>query len=152
VLSSFGNFLGHTYGAHLPIVFIQRAYDVGSHMSRDVPNLGFHRWTEAEVSQFEARHPIGTRPRLALALGLHTGQARQDVVAMGPQHAPNEIFYWIRGKTAEITGTELAIPLHPTLRAIIDATPSEHLTFLVTEFGKPFTAAGFGNWFCDGNP
>jgi hypothetical protein len=29
---------------------------------------------------------------------------------------------------------------------------SEHLTLLVTEFGKPFTAAGSGNWFreqCD---
>jgi integrase len=42
--------------------------------------------------------------------------------------------------------------VHPVLRAIIDATPSSHLTFLVTQFGKPFTAAGFGNWFreqCD---
>jgi hypothetical protein len=34
---------------------------------------GFHRWTEAEIAQFEARHPVGTRPRLALALGLYTG-------------------------------------------------------------------------------
>ena len=25
----------------------------------------------------------------------------------------------------------------------------EHLTFLVTEFGRPFTPAGFGNWFSD---
>jgi len=32
------------------------------------------------------------------------------------------------------------------------ATPSGHLTFLITEFGRPFTPAGFGNWFrarCD---
>jgi hypothetical protein len=38
------------------------------------------------------------------------------------------------------------------LRAIIDATPSGHLTFLITELGKPFAVAGFGNWFreqCD---
>jgi hypothetical protein len=47
---------------------------------------GFHRWTEAEIAQFEARHPIGTKARLAMALGLFTGQARQDVVLMGPQH------------------------------------------------------------------
>ena len=39
--------------------------------------------------------------------------------------------------------------MHPELRKIIDATPSKHLTFLVTEFGAPFTAAGFGNWFRD---
>ena len=45
------------------------------------------------------------------------------------------------------TGTELAIPLHPVLDAIIADTPNEHLTFVMTAFGKPFTAAGFGNWF-----
>jgi integrase len=45
------------------------------------------------------------------------------------------------------TGAALAIPVHADLSAIIDATPSEHLTFLTTQFGKPFTAAGFGNWF-----
>jgi hypothetical protein len=42
------------------------------------------------------------------------------------------------------TSLELEIPVHPE-RAIIDATPSGHLTFLVTEFGKPFAVAGFGN-------
>lgn len=115
-------------------------------------NQGFHRWTEAEIAEFEARHPIGTKPRLALALGLYLGQARQDVVAMGPQHIQNEVLYWLRRKTEETTGLELAIPIHPALRAIIDATPSGHLTFLVTELGKPFAFAGFGNWFreqCD---
>jgi integrase len=114
--------------------------------------LGFHRWTEDEISQFEERHPIGSKARLALALGLYTGQARQDVVAMGPQHIRDGILSWVRGKTERSTGTELAIPVHPNLRAVIDATPSGHLTFLVTEFGKPFAVAGFGNWFreqCD---
>jgi integrase len=55
-------------------------------------------------------------------------------------------------KARPTLGIELAIPIHPTLRTIIDATPSGHLTFLVTEFGKPFAVAGFGNWFrehCD---
>jgi integrase len=67
--------------------------------------LGFHRWTEAEIAQFEARHPIGTKPRLALALGLYTGQARQDVVAIGPQHVRDEVLNWVRGKTERTTGT-----------------------------------------------
>ena len=40
-----------------------------------------------------------------------------------------------------------ALPILPELRAIIDATRSENLTYLVTEFGRPFTANGFGNWF-----
>ena len=47
---------------------------------------GFHTWTEEEIAQFEARHPIGTKPRLALALLLYTGQRRSDVVRMGRQH------------------------------------------------------------------
>jgi integrase len=52
----------------------------------------------------------------------------------------------------EKTGVVLDIPLHAALAAIIAATPSEHLTYLITQFGKPFTSAGFGNWFreqCD---
>ncbi|MGB7835405.1 MAG: tyrosine-type recombinase/integrase, partial [Xanthobacteraceae bacterium] len=61
----------------------------------------------------------------------------------------DEVLHWVRKKTEHTTAIELAIPLHPDLRAIIDATPGHHLTFLVTELGKPFTAAGFGNWFRD---
>jgi integrase len=110
---------------------------------------GFHRWTESEIAQFEERHPVGTKPRLALALGLYTGQARQDVVAMGPQHIANEILNWTRKKTERTTALELQIPIHPKLREAIDGTPSGHLSFLVTEFGRPFSVAGFGNWFRD---
>jgi integrase len=47
------------------------------------------------------------------------------------------------------TGTVLAIPLQPSLRDVIDATPSDHLTFLTTSSGRPFTAGGFTNWFRD---
>ena len=35
------------------------------------------------------------------------------------------------------------------LRDIIDRSPCGDLTFLVTQFGKPFSVAGFGNWFRD---
>src|SRR5690349_6964704 len=42
-----------------------------------------------------------------------------------------------------------AANVHDDLLALIAATPSGHLNFLVTEFGKPFTPAGFGNWFAD---
>jgi Phage integrase family len=43
-------------------------------------------------------------------------------------------------------------PILPILADIISRSPTGDLTFLVTSFGKPFTAAGFGNWFreqCD---
>jgi integrase len=57
-----------------------------------------------------------------------------------------------QGKTEGREEAHLEIPVHPKLREIIDATPSEHLTFLVTSFGRPYTSNGFGNWFrelCD---
>jgi hypothetical protein len=41
------------------------------------------------------------------------------------------------------TGTSLEIPIHRELRAILDVTPSDHLTFLVTKDGKPYSANGF---------
>jgi integrase len=110
---------------------------------------GFHTWDGIEIARFEAKHPIGSKARLALALGLFTGQARQDVIAMGPQHVRDEILTWVRKKTALSTAIELFIPVLPELRVILDATSSGHLTFLTTTFGRPFTAAGFGNWFRD---
>jgi integrase len=45
------------------------------------------------------------------------------------------------------TDERLRIRIHPELQAILDATPRENMTFLVTDYGKPFTPAGFGNWF-----
>lgn len=41
-----------------------------------------HTWTEAEIAQFEAHWPIGTKQRLAFALHLFTGQRRSDVHRM----------------------------------------------------------------------
>ena len=50
---------------------------------RAIKGDGFHTWTEDEIAQFEAHHPIGSKPRLALALLLYTAQRRSDVVRMG---------------------------------------------------------------------
>jgi integrase len=113
---------------------------------------GFPTWEEHEIEQFQAKFPVGSKPRLALELGLWSGQARQDVVAMGPQYIRDGVLCWVRAKTEHSTGMEVFIEVDPDIRHIIDATPSGHLTFLITELGKPFTAAGFGNWFreqCD---
>jgi integrase len=62
---------------------------------------------------------------------------------MGRQHIRDGHIHVRQQKT----GTELDIPIMPELQAIIADTPKDNLTFLVTQFGKPFTAAGFGNWF-----
>src|SRR5208337_1755988 len=104
---------------------------------------GFHSWTEAEIAQFEATHPIGSKPRLALALLLFLGQRKSDVVKLGPQHRDGAVFRLVQTKTR----AALEIPVHPMLDEILRATPSGHLAYLTTAFGKPFTANGFGNAF-----
>jgi integrase len=108
-------------------------------------SAGFHTWTEDEIARFESFHPVGSKARLALGLLLYTAQRRSDVIRMGRQHVRTGVVHMRQQKT----GAMLAIPVHPALQAILDATPGEHLTFLVTEYGKPFTAPGFGNWFRD---
>src|SRR5262249_15260688 len=114
-----------------------------------VKSDGFHTWTEDEIEQFEAHHPVGTKPRLALALLLYTGQRRSDVIRMGRQHLKDG---WLHVMKQQKTGKPVWIPVHPHLQAVLDATPSEHLTFLVTETGKPFGANHFSESFrewCD---
>lgn len=112
-----------------------------------VKTTGYKTWSEDEITRFELTYPIGSKARLAFALLLYTGQRRGDVVKMGRQHVSNGILTIDQGKTDGGEEAHLEIPMHPKLREIIDATPSGHLTFLVTHFGKSYTAPGFGNWF-----
>jgi integrase len=109
---------------------------------------GHHTWTDDEIAQFEARHPIGSKARLALALGIYTGQRRSDVVRMGRQHVRDGAITVRQEKTK----TPLALPMHPDLQAVIAATPGEHLTFLVTKAGKSYNpndlSEQFRKW-CD---
>jgi integrase len=106
-------------------------------------SAGFYSWTEADIAAFEAKHPMGSRARLAFALLLHTAQRRADVIQLGRQHLRDGLLQVRQTKT----GATLAIPLHPELKVVLDATPAEHLTFLVTKGGKPFHADAFSLWF-----
>ncbi|TPI58661.1 hypothetical protein FJ417_18740 [Mesorhizobium sp. B3-1-7] len=129
------------------------AVDIG--MRKDNPALGmkgfnkhtdgWHTWTEAEIEQFEDRHPVGSKARLALTLLLFTTQRRSDVVRMGWQHVSQDGIAVGQQKTH----ARLVIPIHPSLAKVLEKTPREHLTFLMTAHGKPFTSNGFGNWFRD---
>jgi integrase len=97
---------------------------------------GFRTWTEDDIAQFESFYPIGSRARLAFALLLYTGQRRGDVIRIGRQHVKGGVLTVHQAKT----GVTVAIPIHPDLQAALAA--SEHLTFLTTATGKPFTGQG----------
>jgi integrase len=134
--------------------------------ARDVGRLrgtnpdGIRAWTEADALHYEARHPIGTKARLAFDLLLYTGVRRSDVVRLGPQMERWFTETLPNGKTVETQklvftetkgGSRIVkmheLPILPPLRESIDATLTGHLVYLVTAFGKPHSAKAFGNWF-----
>jgi len=120
--------------------------------ARDVPMLkvsedGYHGWTAQEREQFEERHPIGMKARLAYSLLFYTGQRRSDVVLFGRQHVHEGKLCFTQQKNRRRKPIALELPILPELQKVLDASPTGDLTFLVTEHRKPFAVAGFGNWF-----
>ncbi len=106
---------------------------------------GFHTWTEDEIAAYEAKHPPGSKARLALILFLYTAQRKGDVVTLGWEKIKGKVISVKQSKT----GAELDLLMLPQLLEEIQPLDRSKPTFLTTEFGKPFTAAGFGNWFRD---
>jgi integrase len=103
---------------------------------------GFYAWTEEDIATFRDAYPLGTKPRLAMELILWTGARRGDAHKAAPPK--NGRIAFRAGKT----GKEQDIPVAPMLQSAIEAMPAVGLTtLLVTAYGKPFTVAGFGNWF-----
>jgi integrase len=144
---------------------------VDSNPARDVPYIktgstGFHPWSIAEVQQFIVRHPLGTKAHLAMGLLLFLGGRRADAVNFGKQHARTaeqmaatlrdmhggRWLSYTQHKNRNHKPVILEIPILPALEAILAASPCGDLTWLVTEFGRGFSASGFGNKFrewCD---
>jgi integrase len=104
---------------------------------------GHHTWSEDEIAQFEAHWPIGSKPRLALALALFTAQRRGDIIKLGRQHIRDNVLTMRQKKT----GATLAIPVHHELAKIIAATPIGHLTFLTTKNGNAYGPDHFSDQF-----
>ena len=106
---------------------------------------GFPAWTVDDVAAYRARHPIGTKARLAMELLLLTGLRRSDLVTAGRQHLRGDVF----SLRTQKTGAQVTVRFPAGLVDVINRSPTGDMHFLVTEYGKPFTAAGFGNWCSD---
>jgi integrase len=117
--------------------------------------IGYPTWSEEHIAAYEAKHPAGSRARLALYLLLYTGQRRSDVVRMGRQSLTDIQredgsripAIWVRQVKTE---TELKIPLHPILAEELARIPAGQMLFLQTEERgrtKGFTSGGFYNLF-----
>lgn len=119
---------------------------------KPAPTKGYHSWTEAEIDQFIARHPVGTKAYLAMMLMLWTFQRRGDAIRMKPSDIRDGRITVEQGKSGG--ETVLRIPVAPALVEAITATErpanaGDDTPFLLTHFGKPFSPKGFGNWFRD---
>ncbi len=113
------------------------------------PTDGHHTWTPEEVEAFKVRHPLGSLAQLAMALIIYTTGRREDAVRFGPQHIKNGRIQFRQAKNEHRKPIDIDIPIHPCLAEVIAATSTQHLTFLVTKYGRPFTPNGFGNKFKD---
>lgn len=103
---------------------------------------GYYPWTEADIAQYKRHHRRGTKARLALEIVLWTAQRRGDARLFGPKHIANGSALFTPSKTGRAMGMMIA----PDLRAAIDAMAVVGTeTYLVTDYGKPFTKDGFGN-------
>ncbi|MEL7690527.1 tyrosine-type recombinase/integrase [Citromicrobium bathyomarinum] len=102
---------------------------------------GYHRWTEAELAQFEAIHPLGTKPRLAFALLLYGAQRSQDVRYLTHRAISGGRIRLKQSKTS----TAVDVPVVDTLRIALDAGPLGKTLLLENRDGTAFTAKGFYN-------
>jgi site-specific recombinase XerD len=107
---------------------------------------GHPTWTEEHAALYEAKHPVGTQARLAYELYLNLGVRKSDVVRIGPRYVRNGILNnFLPQKTSTTGGKKISIKLFETTRVAIEATPVTGTdTYLITSFGKAFTAKGFG--------
>lgn len=100
---------------------------------------GYHRWTEGELAAFEARHPLGTKPRLAFALLLYGAQRSGDVRFMTHKTIAEARIRLNQSKTSNAVD----VPIVGPLRDALDAGPLGDRTLLETKSGEPFTPKGF---------
>jgi integrase len=122
-------------------------------MRRDNPTDGItgvkprtkprHTWTDSEIERYRSFWPLGTQQRLVLEFALETASRRCEVVRLGPQHVKDGRIRIERAKGSH----DVDIPVTPELQSACDAIRREHLTYVVTEWGKPRSIRGLGNVF-----
>lgn len=103
---------------------------------------GFTPWSEADITAYRERWKPGTKQRLAMEILLGTGVRRSDACLLGRQHMTARGLSVVQEKTDE----RVTIQIHPDLAAELAKVPAAQLTFVLTEWGGPFTANGFTKW------
>jgi integrase len=69
-----------------------------------------------QIAAFNARHPIGTKARLAMTLMLYTGCRRADAVLLGRANIRGGFLTYTQQKNRIRKPVTLTIPVHSELR------------------------------------
>lgn len=111
-----------------------------------VPRGGFHTWTDPEIEQYRAHWAMGTKARLTLEIFLWTALRRGDASTFGRKHLVEGYIEITPAKTRDSTGTSIRMRAAPQLlEAIATMAVTGTETFLVNDYGRPFSRAGLGN-------
>jgi integrase len=106
---------------------------------------GFIAWTPEEIAKFEAHWPVGSMPRLAVAIMLFTGVRRSDAVLLGPPMVKDASITFAPQKTRR-QKKFLTLPILDVLQQVLDKTPHGLKTWLVHSKGsrsqQPASVAG----------
>lgn len=148
-------------------VSVKPAKLIAANVAKNVPllkriNTGGHRpWTLDEIDRYKVRHPLGTKAHLALMLFLLLGQRISDIAKLGrphirrPEHIsppmrrihPGRWLAFRQHKNRNSKPVDLVVPILPQLETVLAESTIGRLTFLETEFKRPYTTKGLGNWF-----
>lgn len=114
--------------------------------SRTERRDGYHTFTDAEIADYRAFHPSGSKARLAFEIMLCTGAARQDAAGMTRANIRGARIVYRRGKT----GQEVDLPILPSLARELALLPRTQM-MLIAHGPKAlgYTPESFGNWFRD---
>lgn len=110
---------------------------------------GHEEWSPAQIKQFLEFHPIGTTAHLALTLLLYAACRRSDVVKLGPQNlktvGDTNYLEFFQTKNDGSPGAWVSIPVDDHFMDVLAATETAEESFIITQYGNPFSANGFGN-------
>src|SRR5262245_30178189 len=85
---------------------------------------GHATWTDEQIERFRARHPFGSRARLAIELIIAVGARRGDGISVGPQHLKNGWLIFTAEKNRRRKPQKIEVPVPAELAAAIEACPS----------------------------
>ncbi|WP_146195198.1 site-specific integrase [Pararhodobacter marinus] len=130
---------------------IQREYVQCDNPARGVKRMtrktkGFAPWTAEDIAQFLAFHAPGTTARRTLMLAACTTARRGDLCQIGRQHEVTRGGRkWLRWEQNKAPHEIVEMPMSRALLA--DLAGHGNMTYILTSYGAPYSAAGLGNAF-----